>query len=285
MEHRDYSRDYMKKALIDLDLVVYKVGALNDNWHYQYRGESFNSHKDLGSFLKLIHSGNEDEIAKGLADAERCRDPEPWDSVKLSAINYLDEVLQGYESAGLFLTGKGNFRFKHATILPYKGNRDTVVRPTYFNEIRQLYVEAYGAKVSSYMEADDLIGLAQNEDTIIVSTDKDLNMIPGWHNDFEAEKNYFVFELEGYKNFYKQMLLGDPSDNVLGLYGVGKSSKLLKNIDGMEDLKEIHSYVLSQYTSRFGNYAEKFMRENAILLWILHSRENPVTLGEEYWVE
>jgi hypothetical protein len=272
------------KVLIDLDLVVYRVGAACDNWHYNYLGERFNSHKELKTYLKSTFSGDQERIDKGLSDAVRERDPEDWEATRDSVVSFVEDLVEEYEDYQGFISGSGNFRYRVATILPYKGNRDDSVKPFHYDSIRQLLVDAYGAQMSQNMEADDCLGLAQDGDrTIIASVDKDLDIIPGWHWNWERDKKYYVSPEDGLVSFYKQMLTGDSTDNILGLYGVGPSSKLLKNIDDMkEDMEEVHNYVISQYEARFGNHAPLFYMENAKLLWILNSQRNPFTI-EEYW--
>lgn len=271
------------KALIDLDLVVYKVGAACDNWHYKYSGERYESHKELKLHLKRMFSGDEERIDQGLADAERERDPEDWEECRTSVVSFVGDLADEYDEMQGYISGKGNFRYQIAEILPYKANRTDANRPFHYDAIRQLLVDLYDAEQSFGMEADDMLGLAQTEDTVIVSVDKDLDMVPGWHWNWEKDKRYHVKPETGLRHFYKQMLTGDSTDNILGLYGVGKNSKLLKNMDAMSDIDEVHQYVRDQYYARFGGHYELFLRENAMLLWILQSdKQNPFVEGE-YW--
>ena len=269
------------KALVDLDLVVYRVGCACDNWYYEYNGVEYESSKLLKSYLKR-ETGDDVMAAEMYNQAIKKRKPEAWEDVRDSVVSFVEDLIEPYQEYEGYITGKGNFRFEIATILPYKGNRDDSVRPFYYDEIRQLLVDAYGAKMSEGMEADDCLGLASKSGTIILSVDKDLDQIPGWHYNWERDKKYFITEQEGAKVFYKQMLTGDMTDNILGLYGVGPKSALLSNIDKMDDEVEIRYYIKQQYESRFGAYGIPFLLENAKLLWVLQERENPFT-WEDYW--
>jgi hypothetical protein len=114
--------------------------------------------------------------------------------------------------------------------------------------------------------------------TVLCSRDKDLHMIPGfkyvWPAGKQEEQFWFQDELSAIRCFYKQLLTGDTSDNILGLYGVGSSSKLVKSIQEMEEEQLMFNLVFKAYEDRFGTWAKAAMWENAGLLWIL--RENPV---------
>ncbi|HET8686278.1 MAG TPA: hypothetical protein VFM18_06390 [Methanosarcina sp.] len=90
------------------------------------------------------------------------------------------------------------------------------------------------------MEADDLLGLHQTEDSCIVSIDKDLLMIPGWHYNYVKDDLCYVSEWAGIYAFYKQLLVGDPSDNIKGAKGIGKAKaeRILANCTTESELLE-----------------------------------------------
>lgn len=215
---------------------------------------------------------------------------------------------------------KSNFRYNVATIRPYKGNR-TTEKPHWYSHIRNFLVDQRGADEVSGMEADDAISIAQWKDykeekykyysyieddpiekshlgeldeslsswqcnTIICSRDKDLDMVPGWHYCWGAGKQkekemWWQDEISGLRCFYKQLLTGDSIDNIPGLYGVGRSSKLLSDIDSLDSELEMFQFVQREYDKRFGTYSEKFLIENARLLWMLRKEgelwEPPIT--------
>jgi len=187
----------------------------------------------------------------------------------------------------LYLTGAGNFRKTVATILPYKGHRPEDKPPHWLN-IREHLIENYDAEVVHGMEADDAVGIRQSEaiqgdrekshiqvETIICSRDKDLHMIPGWHYQWEcgkqAMRKWFVDDLEAIQFFYKQLLTGDATDNILGLFGVGSKASCVKAIDNITDEYEMFTVVADAYESRFGSWYYDAMLENAQLLWIMRN--------------
>ena len=110
--------------------------------------------------------------------------------------------------------------------------------------------------------------------TIICHIDKDIDICPGWHYNWLRDEKYFITPIEGLRNFYKQCLTGDKSvDNILGLFGVGKKSALLKKLDEIDDELSMYKHVRECYQDRFGTYADKFLLENGQLLWMQTYRD------------
>jgi len=97
----------------------------------------------------------------------------------------LDELLTktGADSYRAFLSGKSNFR---KTIYPeYKANR-TAPKPIHLEALREYALEKQNAELApDTLEADDALGINQTDDTMIVSLDKDLLMVPGKHFSWE----------------------------------------------------------------------------------------------------
>src|SRR5690606_23836840 len=127
--------------------------------------------------------------------------------------------------ARIFIHGGGNFRDEIATLKEYKGNRDKTHKPKYAAQIRDYLVNVHGAELVVGQESDDAIGIAQMQapagSTIIVSTDKDMDMIPGYHYNWVKGEEYFVEQEDADKFLFWQMLVGDPTDNIPGIRRVG----------------------------------------------------------------
>lgn len=263
------------KALVDMDLIVYRIGFACDGHFYEYMGERYTDKRALDSMLKGYGIDDSSSVVT------EGNEPEPWGEVKKSIISFTEGILDDYLDYRGFISGKSNFRYKVATIRPYKGDRSGA-KPFHYDAIRQFLVDVYRAEIAENKEADDCIGLACEEGDVVISIDKDLDMIPGQHYNWERDVLYTVDDLTGYKNFFKQVLTGDSTDNILGLYGVGPKSQLLKSIDSMSTVEEMVAHVTKEYESRFGSYAPAFLEENAKLLWILQNRENPLVQGK-YW--
>lgn len=233
--------------------------------------------------------------------------PLAWDIVRTMVNDRIKQILDATNSNRykLYLTDSStNFRMKEATIRPYKGQR-TTDKPYHWNTIRQYLIDEFDAEVQYGIEADDRLGIEQMKDraeaastyssyieddpveeallesldscdwlhnTVICSRDKDLNMIPGWHYVWPAGKQkeqlWFQDELSAIRSFYRQLLTGDPTDNILGLYGVGNSSQLVKRLEDFNQEQLMFNHVYKAYQDRFGSYVPMFMWENAKLLWI-----------------
>lgn len=197
-------------------------------------------------------------------------DPAEFALARLS--EFLDNLIlqDGITETWGYLTGSGNFRHDIAKTAPYKGNR-VLEKPYHYQLLREYMEKSWGFEVVDGMEADDAIGIEAYrhtpEETIIVSIDKDLNMIRGNHYNFVKEEKYFVTEEEAIRNFYLQILTGDKVDNIIGLQGIGpvKSKKLLGDCN--TEL-EMYEAVLKAYDGD-----EARVLENARLLWILREEK------------
>ena len=74
--------------------------------------------------------------------------------------------------------------------------------------------------------------------SIICSIDKDLLQIPGMHFNFVKGEFKYVSEWEGIKHFWNQVLQGDRADNIPGIPGIGpvKAGRILSDAETEEDL-------------------------------------------------
>ena len=168
------------------------------------------------------------------------------------ACSRADEMLEGIirdcgaDSYELWLSGGTNFRYK---VYPeYKANRLDAYRPKWEREVRQHLVDSWQANTTDGIEADDMLGVRQctstasGDSTIICHLDKDINQIPGWHFNWELKRlgnvirekrQYFVTPEEADYNFFYQLLVGDPTDNIKGVPGIGpkKATALLSQGD------------------------------------------------------
>ena len=164
-----------------------------------------------------------------------------------------------------YITGKGNFRYDIAVTEPYKGNRKDAKRPVHYEAIRN-HLQRLGAELVEGQEADDAVAIeASTNGGWIVSIDKDLDQVPGWHYNFVKKEEYYVEEFEGLKNFYSQILTGDRIDNIIGLKGIGpvKAAKILAEC---KTEQELYDACLKAYD---GN--SERVTENGRLLWLRRS--------------
>ena len=183
----------MHHALIDSDILVYRIGfATNDD-------TEDGSIRTMAGFL-------EDLLLIDLPEVQT------WE---------------------LHLTGKGNFRDDYAVTLPYKGNRKGTEKPKHYNLLRNYLEMSWRATVNNGIEADDMLAMRQEylgDYSVIVTLDKDLDQVKGWHYNFAKKNLYYLEQAEADFRFYKQFLTGDTVDNIQGVHGIGpkKADKLLE---------------------------------------------------------
>lgn len=248
-------------VLIDYDSSVYALASACDNATWNYRGRSWET--------KAIAIKSLEAEGKDPKELTREINPEPWDKVEYTVNKYTDSFLENFFDYTILISGGGgNFRYDVATILPYKGNRIQDL-PYHFNTIKDYLVDVYQAKKVYHVEVDDAIGILYNEGDLLVHTDKDLNQFPGRHFNPTTKTDYTVSEIEGIRNLYTQVLIGDKTDNVLGVYGVGSSSAYVKQIASLDNEFDILELVREIYYSRFGSYYPSFLLENMRLVYLI----------------
>lgn len=212
-------------ALIDADSIVYVIA-----WH----------HKDTEMIAETI--------------------------VKIATDNLVKSILAGAratEYIGVF-SAVSNFRQERYHYNVYKGNRrekdDWVVR--WESIIKQHLVTKWGFLIpNEELEADDIVSglwytFNEPEEVIICSPDKDLNQIPGLHFDYKKpdEGIKYLTNDTALVNFWKQVMIGDTTDNVSGIPGIGpvKADKLLNETEAFD--AAYSSMVKFQYCKYFGDY-------------------------------
>lgn len=176
-----------------------------------------------------------------------------------------------------WLTGSNNFRKE---IYPeYKANRKGKPSPEFLNDCREYLVTTWKAKVTDGNEADDELGIeqvAQGENSVIATIDKDLLQIPGYHYNFVTGVRQFVSPFDALRSFYKQVITGDAADNVPAFDGKLRNTvpqfvqRLLDPIDSMTNELDMYTYSKDIWI----NYDEQSMHQelnlhrNAQVLYI-----------------
>lgn len=128
----------------------------------------------------------------------------------------------------------GTANFRKDLTETYKSQRKSTRKPLIYPPMRAWVMENFAAIVKPKLEADDVMGILstqpdKNEDRIIVSTDKDMQTIPGllWRDN--EVKTISLEDADRY--WLTQTLTGDPTDGYKGCPGVGAvgAQKVLGN--------------------------------------------------------
>ena len=140
----------------------------------------------------------------------------------------------------LFIAVKGIGNFRKDLYPKYKANRpplkeDLKEALTYAHEY---IVDKHNAVMANGMEADDLVSIWAYEcmdsgtDYEVVGIDKDLLQIPGHHYNFVKNQHQYVSEDDANYNLMRQCLVGDSSDNIPGIKGIGpkKADRILAGV-------------------------------------------------------
>lgn len=140
----------------------------------------------------------------------------------------------------------------------YKGNRKNVEDPyDYPGKIDDMYQcvdyiqKKFVSLIFKDLEADDIVAALQDrEHTYIVSKDKDLKQIPGFHYDFEKNNIYEIDNERAIYNLAYQLMAGDSTDNIKGMPGMGEK-RTMAFLEPLKPKQYINS-VLREYQKKFG---------------------------------
>lgn len=210
-----------------------------------------------------------------------------WRDLQATVSGLVDTVLDkvSKEDSGIYrvvvcLSDTENFRKK---ICPkYKTNR-VVPKPVGYRELEARWKEQDGKWGTTFktfpgLEADDVMGILATRPSdsipVIVSTDKDMTTIPAMRYDPYHKRWSHPTEEESLRFFCLQTLMGDATDGVTGIPGVGpkKAEALLGS-----KVETLWCDVLSAYDHHRGKLGDEDYIEaanrNARLVRILRDSD------------
>jgi hypothetical protein len=289
------------KVGIDADGLVYLVGFAHESSDYRVvfldekdevkdvivvsglaEVRALDAQLEEGERIEVEHLVTEEPLEHALGSTKRT----------LLSIEHALRVNHGlsFPRMDLFLTGTTNFRDDYARIRPYKGNRAEASRPVHYEAIRAYLTNRWGAVTVEGIEADDALAMMAHvhgydpNEFCIVSMDKDLKTVPGRLYNFrkkgKPEAMRIITPGEARMNFYRQMLTGDPTDNVLGCYKTGAKTAA-QIVTASQTEVESAQAVLDEFRASVKRkgcpYAETHRPEEAMMETgiLLHMRRTP----------
>lgn len=277
------------KILVDGDLLVYRCGFAAERTEYSvdYYDPAYGEDNQIWCENKkgavavlnaLVEKGVEGAEIVPRINLEPVQNA--LHNVKSMIQNSVHAVGGNEEDVIIVLSGPTNFRADLATIKVYKGNRDPDHKPTHQKAIIDYMHRHWVTITSDYEEADDLLGTMQyamwkqdQYSTVIVSIDKDMDMIPGLHYNFKDERLYHIDEEEADRLFWHQLVTGDSTDNIQGVKGMGPK-KVAAAYEGCTEPNHFYTVATALYVQGYGaeDY-EAALMENARLIWIRRNEE------------
>ena len=251
--------------LIDADTALYKAGCADETRWYDVldcNGEVIRDYqykKDATSFV----SGD-----PSLSIVAR-KKAGPLKNALSNLKTYIDKIIDHPKctSYEVFIGGKGNFRMDIDST--YKMDRDPMSKPIHLNAMKDYLCKHYAATRCDGMEADDVVSYRCQEDlenNCIVSVDKDLRNTQGWHYNPDKKILDYVTESGADLNFYRQLLMGDSTDGIVGIagYGTAAAKRILPESLPVDDMCHI---VWAEYQAK--GYDCEYFFQQAGLLWML----------------
>jgi hypothetical protein len=285
------------KVVIDADGLVYLVGFASQSSDYRVtildekdevqdmvvvsgleEVRALDAQLEDGERIEMDHLVTEEPLVNALGSTKRT----------LLSIEHALRVDHGlhFDRMDLYLTGHTNYRDVYARIRPYKGNRTKIARPVHYEAIRAYMRNRWNAEVVEGIEADDAVATLAHlyeydpERICIVSPDKDLTTVPGRLYNFRKRKMAIISPEQARLNFYRQMLTGDTTDNVLGCYKTGAKSAAVLVTASQTEIESAQA-VLDEFRASVKRkgcpYAETHRPEEAMMETgiLLHMQRRP----------
>jgi 5'-3' exonuclease len=189
----------------------------------------------------------------------------------------LSDVMSSTFSTDYVMAIGGPDNFRVDLFDDYKGNRKKAkdTRPDWFGDLKSWVVDTFeGAILTDNCEADDMVRVWANEcdaagiSRVVCSIDKDLDCIVGNHFNPRTRSIYQITEEYAERFYWQQVLTGDSTDNIPGLWKCGpvKAKKILAPAETHKDLIDA---VCRAYDAAHGEegYAHLIANGRLIHIW------------------
>lgn len=208
----EFNANKNKVMLVDGDLLAYKITSSQE---------------------EPVNWGNDDWTLH--CDFNLCK--QLW----VQSIAYYMQLTKSKDTLICF-SDKNNFRKELDS--SYKSYRKNIRKPVCYNELKEWVGTQFKTQSFKNLEGDDVLGLLATgeykDKCVIVSGDKDMRTIAGWHCFIIDDSIEYVDANKADYNFCTQVLVGDQADGYKGCVGVGavKASRVLLDKKNIDDLWE-----------------------------------------------
>jgi 5'-3' exonuclease len=209
----------------------------------------------------------------------QAQDTEYRKNIWMNFQRMLDVIMEETFASDYCMAVKGEGNYRDEIFSEYKKHRANGQPNLFVPFVRQMAVDEGLAIAADGREADDLLRIWANEckahniDYVICSIDKDLLMIPGKHYNIRSKETIEVSELDAKRNFYEQVLKGDATDNIPGIWKMGpvKAKKALAHCTTDE---EFQTAVVEEYIKANGDEWAEYLLANAKLINIQNTYDD-----------
>ena len=158
----------------------------------------------------------------------------------------IDSIVMGCKASNYYLVVSGRNNFRKTLYASYKAGRPP--KPELYNPLCEAIRELNPKRwlYHDQLEADDTISImatnGRTKNPIICSIDKDMLGVPAWHYNWNKDDwPREVSQTEADHNWLVQLLMGDSTDGIEGMKGIGKvkAEKLIQKYRSIMDLQSV----------------------------------------------
>jgi len=254
----------MTLAIIDGDVLAYN--ACKPRW--EKKAKIIKQNEIIEAYISLDADGKRVPL-EFTKEEDKEYLMQSWEHFKIE----LDILLGTVFCDDYIMAVKGIDNFRYLLYPNYKMNRhhDPSTMNHFVPSIRELAVMEEYAIAADGREADDLLRIWAEEarraniDYIVCTIDKDLQCIPGKQYLMHKKELLDISPESAMKFYYKQLLKGDPTDNIPGIPGIGevKAGKLLLGCTAEEELQEC---VVAAYIEFYDDKWKEYLLSNGKMI-------------------
>jgi DNA polymerase-1 len=190
--------------------------------------------------------------------------------------NYVESLKKRFNTEAVVMCISDKANFRHEVFPDYKKERDNPMSyaPLLKSYLRNKMLSEYESFMIPGLEADDVLGILmttggfkKGHQKYILTIDKDLDTVPGWHYNLDRKEVYNVSTEQADAKFYLQCLMGDRVDDIPGCPGYGEKTAE-KALKGVADPWPV---IVKCYEKKGLTYADALT--TARLVRILHNKD------------